>query len=309
MIRPLALASLASLFLAGTAFAAEPLVGPDWLKANLDQENVVVLDLREPAKEGDADPYAAGHIPGAVPAPYAASGWRTTVNGVPGMLPSEAEIEALLGKLGVEEDDHVVLVSEGQSSSDFGGAARVFWTLEVMGHDAISVLEGGHAGWVAADGPVETGAAPQITASTYDATYDPRLVATLEDVKAAQANGTPLVDARPAAQYTGTETPKNVGIAGTIRGAVSLPHDVLVDAGRDVVEPGVLASYRDQVGVGGTGEQIAFCNTGHWASVGWFVLNKVGGNPNVKLYDGSMVEWAKAAGLPTEVGASKTVAK
>lgn len=309
MTRTLALATLAGALMAGTAHAAEPLVGPDWLKANLADENIVVLDLREPAEEGAADPYPAGHIPGAVPAPYAASGWRTTVNNIPGMLPSEAEIEALLGRLGVENDDHVVIVSEGLSSSDFGAAARVYWTLEVMGHEEISVLEGGHAAWVAAGGEVETGPAGEIAASTYDATFDGTLVASLDDVKAAQAAGVPLVDARPAAQYTGAETPKNVGVAGTIEGAVSLPHNVLVKEGRDVIAAPTLASYREQIGVPEDGEQIAFCNTGHWASVGWFVLNKVGGNEKVKLYDGSMVEWAKAAGLPTEVGASRTVAQ
>jgi thiosulfate/3-mercaptopyruvate sulfurtransferase len=308
MIRPVLLATLATCLTLGAAQAADPLVDATWLKTNLSNEAVVVLDLREPAEEGAADPYPAGHIPGAVAAPYAKSGWRTTVDGIPGMLPSETEIEALLGRLGVEEDDHVVIVSDGLSSTDFGAAARVFWTLEVMGHDEISILEGGHAGWVAAGGTVETGAVA-VTASVYDATFDPALVATLDDVKAAQAAGVPLVDARPAAQFTGTETPKNVGVAGTIPGAVSIPHSVLVTEGRDVVEPAVLASYRKEVGIPDTGAKIAFCNTGHWAAVGWFVLNKVGGNDQVRMYDGSMVEWAKAKGLATEVGATRTVSQ
>lgn len=306
MLRSAAFA-LSSLLLAGSALAADPLVDAEWLKSRLGSDNLVVIDLREPAKEGEADPYPAGHIPGAVAAPYAKAGWRATVNGIPGMLPPEADIEKVIGGLGVDRDDHVVIVSEGLTSTDFGAAARVYWTFDVLGHKEISVLEGGHAGWVAAGGQLETGAAPTVTATAYDGTLRPELIATIDDVKAAKAAGTPLVDARPAAQYAGTEIPKNVGIAGTIPGAVSLPHTVLVKEGRDVIDAAALGSLRSEIGVPESGEQIAFCNTGHWASVGWFLLNKVGGNDKVKLYDGSMVEWAKAAGQPTEVGATRTV--
>lgn len=302
-----ALLALSSVFLAGSALAAEPLVDAAWLKANLGSEKLVVLDLREPAKEGAPDPYQAGHIPGAVPAPYGKAGWRATVDGVPGMLPPEADLERLIGGLGISRDDHVVIVSDGLTSTDFGAAARVYWTFDVLGHKEISVLEGGHAGWVAEGGALQSGAAPAVTTAAYDGTLRPELIATADDVKAAQAAGIPLVDARPAEQYTGKEAPKNVGVAGTIAGAVNLPHNVLVKDGRDVIDGAALASYRQEIGVPGEGEQIAFCNTGHWASVGWFLLNKVGGNEKVKLYDGSMVEWAKTDKMPTVVGASTTV--
>lgn len=309
MMRHLALAATATALTLGSALAADPLVSPAWLKDRIGAPGVVVLDLREPAEGETADPYAAGHIPGAVPAPYAKAGWRTTVDGVPGMLPPEPEVEALLGRLGVEESDHVIVVSEGETSTDFGAAARVLWTLEVMGHDEVSILQGGHKAWAEAGYEVAEGAAPAVTPTTYDATFDPALVAGLEDVRKAQAAGVPLVDARPAAQYAGTETPKNVGVAGTIPGAVSLPHTVLVTEGRSVVTPEALASLRAQIGVPESGPQIAFCNTGHWAAVGWFALNKVGGNRDARLYDGSMVEWAKVKGLETETGASRTVAQ
>jgi len=36
---------------------------------------------------------------------------------------------------------------------------------------------------------------------------------------------------------------------------------------------------------------ISYCNTGHWASIGWFALSEIAKEPNVKNYDGSMVDW------------------
>ena len=42
-------------------------------------------------------------------------------------------------------------------------------------------------------------------------------------------------------------------------------------------------------GVPQSGEQINFCNTGHWASLGWFASSEIMGNTNAKLYDRSML--------------------
>ena len=46
--------------------------------------------------------------------------------------------------------------------------------------------------------------------------------------------------------------------------------------------------------------QIAFCNTGHWASPGWFVSSELLGSGNAALYDGSMVEWSADESLPMD---------
>ena len=43
---------------------------------------------------------------------------------------------------------------------------------------------------------------------------------------------------------------------------------------------------------------VAYCNTGHWAATDWFVLSVVLGRPDVRLYDGSMVEWTADARRP-----------
>ena len=49
------------------------------------------------------------------------------------------------------------------------------------------------------------------------------------------------------------------------------------------------------------GKQITICNTGHDASIGWFVLSEVLGNEAVKMYDGSVAEWASDPNRPMEV--------
>ena len=45
-----------------------------------------------------------------------------------------------------------------------------------------------------------------------------------------------------------------------------------------------------------SGAQVNFCNTGHWASIGWFVSSELIGNKKARMYDGSMVEWTMLKG-------------
>ncbi|HEX2527403.1 MAG TPA: sulfurtransferase [Geminicoccus sp.] len=298
-----------AVFVSSTALAgaAEPLVDSAWLAQRLERQDVVVLDIRDAEDGSSAALFAEGHVPGSIHSDYAKGGWRTTSGRIVGMLPPVAEVEALIGRLGIDNDDHVVIVGHGKTSSDFGASTRVFWTFDVMGHENVSILEGGHAGWVAAGGPVETGAGQTPEPAIFKADFRPDLVASLDDVKVALDTGIPLVDARPEGQYTGEVTPPNVGIAGTIPGAYSLPHDVVVLDGNDAIEEPQLDALLAKLDLQPSGEKIAFCNTGHWASIGWFLLNKVGNDPSVRMYDGSMYEWAKVEGEQTEIGADRTV--
>jgi len=290
------------------AVEAGPLVDPAWLRANLEADDLVVLDIRNRIDGGSAETFAEGHVPGAVYSNYLEDGWRATVDGVPGKLPPVADLESLIGGLGIDNDDHVVVVPGGVSSTDFGSAARVYWTFKVLGHDAVSILEGGWSAWAADDAnPIATGAgAPEPAAFT--ATFRPELLATTAEVAdAVAAGGVPLVDARPNEQYVGDAKHDAAVEAGTLPGAVNVPHSTfVVDEGRDVVDRDALTELLAQVGVAPEGPQIAFCNTGHWASVGWFALSEVAGNPDVSMYDGSMVEWT-GEGRPVQTGAGTAV--
>jgi thiosulfate/3-mercaptopyruvate sulfurtransferase len=64
-----------------------------------------------------------------------------------------------------------------------------------------------------------------------------------------------------------------------------------------------LRALRKSAGLAEEGEEISFCNTGHWASLGWFVDSEILGNKQAKLYDGSMVEWTADDSLPVETKA------
>lgn len=274
----------------------QPLVTADWLSENLGHDSLLVIDVRDPVAE--ASVHAAGHIPGAVSAPYGSFGWRETVDGVPGMLPPVETIAARIGSLGVDGDTHVVIVSEGSDSSEFGKATRVYWTFKVLGHDAVSILDGGQIAWAAAGGAIsqdETLPEP----ATFTAAFRPELVAKADDVHAAIENGVELVDGRPAAQFSGAEKAPVARVAGTIPTAISIEQGSFYDG--TFASQEIVARLTEAAGVTADEEVIAFCNTGHWASIVWFGLSEVGGNGNVALYDGSMADWTANEANPVVV--------
>src|SRR5262245_21679986 len=86
---------------------AEPLVSVEWLAGHRRDQGLVVLDIRSAIDGGSAETYAQAHIPGAVHSDYDKAGWRATRNGLPYMLPSVAQLEKLIGELGIDEDSHV----------------------------------------------------------------------------------------------------------------------------------------------------------------------------------------------------------
>lgn len=304
MKRLFAFALTATLATAGAALAADPLVSADWVKANIGKPNVVFLDVRgEPRAE-----YLRAHVPGAIFTNYAKDGWRVTdKNGTPAMLPPPAEVEKLVGGLGIDNKDHVVIVANGTSALDMGTATRIYWTFKVMGHDEVSILDGGWLAYAAIDpktkqpvNPMETGnVAPK--PKTFKANVRADMIPNKDDVRKALAAKTPLVDNRPSDFYLGVTQHPATKRTGTIPGSKNIPEAwITMNNGGRFRDKAALEKLYSTAGVATTGEQINFCNTGHWASLGWFASSEILGNKKAKMYDGSMVEWANDASLPLE---------
>ena len=187
-----------------TAATAQPLVDVDWVAGNLDNENVVLIDLRNKIDKGSYETYLDGHIPSSLHSDYLKDGWRVGRDDVVGLLPTEAEFEALARKLGVSAGSHVVLIPAGVNSTDFGSSARAYWTFKVFGHDKVSILNGGYAAWVAAyPGQIETGAPVAPIPGDFVARFQPQGYVSMEQVAAlVESKGkTTLLDGRNEAQF------------------------------------------------------------------------------------------------------------
>jgi thiosulfate/3-mercaptopyruvate sulfurtransferase len=283
--------------------APPPLVDTTWLVGQLGHPALVVLDIRSPIGGADLRSYLEGHIPGAVYSDFMSDQWHDHDSGVPATLPDVAQLELLLGKLGVNNDSAVVLVHSGSDSSDFATAARVFWIFRLLGHDRVAILDGGMRAWTRAGLPLERGwNEPQVT--TYRAaTFRDEWLATTAQVADALGRGVLLIDARVREQYQGRTRAGPVARAGTLPGAINLEHRALIDPDTGLfVSADRLAALLQEVGIGPVEREIVcFCNFGHLSAALWFALHEVAGFRDVKLYDGSMADWAAAPERPVIV--------
>ena len=279
-----------SLGATGWALAAQPLLNPEQLPPLLQQADVRLIDIRDPKA------FEAGHIAQAANAPYGK--WRGPATN-PGELPDQAKLVALVQSLGLTPATHAIVISSGADATDFGAAARVYWTLKSLGLKELSIVNGGMKAWEGAGKPL-TKTRTQIAPSSYAPTFDASWLATQQDVgKHIDLSNAALVDSRPDAFYLGKTRAPAAKLSGTLPGAQQLDFNqwfvpgtsrfVDADKAREIAAKVQRPQGQDMV---------AFCNTGHWAATDWFGLSEMAGLPNVKLYAGSMVDWTQSKDAP-----------
>lgn len=283
----LAIAALVAVGFGSAASAADrfgPLIDPATLGADLSNDAPLILDIR-----GDA--YADGHIPGAVSAPY---GTFRGPEDNPGQVVPEDKLEATLRSLGVTFERPIVVVHEGDTDSDFGAAARVYWTLKSSGLTDLAILNGGMSAWKSAELPVET-AATTPTPSTIEITFSNEWLADTDEVASVVegAHEAVLIDARPAPYFNGEKAHGAAKRPGTLPGAQNVVHSTWFDNGTKIVDQKTAAELTAALGLTPGREIVSFCNTGHWAATDWFALSELAEVPNVKLYPESMVGYSK----------------
>ena len=96
------LSTLILFFFVTAAHSATPLVDASWLKENINNKNVKVIEISSKFVGGSYDKFKQGHIPGSVYIDHIGDKLITTQKGVIGQLPVKKELEALFSKLGVK---------------------------------------------------------------------------------------------------------------------------------------------------------------------------------------------------------------
>ncbi len=272
-----------------------PLVTTDWLSAALHAPDIRVIDAswRMPGNPPAIDDHKKRRIPGAVFFDLDAIADHST--GLPHMLPKQDDFATAVGRLGVAETDRVVIYDDAGVFS----AARVWWTFRAMGHDQVSVLDGGLPKWLR-----EERATVASSAAVHETSYQPRrsreLARDHDAVRAAlHAQQAIILDARPAARFSGDAPEPRAGLRrGHMPGARSLPHSVLLTSEGTMKPADELSALFAARGVNPDTPVIATCGSGVTAAVIALAL-EVAGHADTGLYDGSWAEWGRETNDPS----------
>lgn len=274
---------------ATTSVTPALLLEPQDLSALLatQHDRLLIVDV------SSAENYAKHRIPGAVHIePQALQSGQPPV---PGKLPDNEHLSALFSSIGLTPEHHVIAYDDEGG----GWAGRLIWTLDVLGHQHYSYLNGGLVAWVNEGFAQHTGPSNHTT-SHYNVTINRDPIAEVDDIVPLLGSEQLVIwDARSAAEYNGTRVLAQRG--GHIPGAVNLDWLELMDKQRNLRLRDLqqLQQQLNDLGISSDKLVVTHCQTHHRSGLS-YLLMKILGYKNIKGYHGSWSEWGNRTDTPVE---------
>ena len=268
-------------------------IEPEALNSILSSNSVLIIDLSTHKQ------YSQGHIPSAIFLDY------THIIGTnqpyTGLLPDIHAFSQIINSLGISPDTHIVAYDEEGG----GKAARLIWTLHVMGHNKASLLNGGLIAWYREDFPLSNTTVTS-QANSLDQQYTVNfnqhaVIADTEYIKSMLHNKqVGLLDARSIEEYNGTA--KYARRAGRIPGAQHFEwtHAMDADANYRLLPRETLQPMLDELGLTQNKEIIVYCQSHHRSALSYLMLKYLG-YERVRGYPGSWSEWGNRTNTQVEI--------
>ncbi|VAW97697.1 hypothetical protein MNBD_GAMMA23-599 [hydrothermal vent metagenome] len=288
----LLLLTLSSLSYVSQVSASQATVSTDWLQKHLNNSSIILIDM------SDETQYQRFHLKNAIQLPYHVLNQRLK-NGVSVSIGRD-NIVKLLGLLGVSASSHVIIYD------DMGGlhAGRLFWELERINHQRISLLDGGLVKWILEGKPVTATPYQPQKKTNYPQpklTADIHLASIEEVLPATRVKDTLLIDVRSQQEYVGNIKQRR---SGHIPGARLWSWDNAVDFENQFKfkSKKILEDELKKIGLIKKEQPvILYCRSAHRATQSYLTLRYLGFK-NVKVFDGSMKQYAQTADAPLTKG-------
>lgn len=270
---------------------AGPVVSTGDLEKNLTNPKLVILDVRK------VEDYKAGHIPGTVNMSYGS--WAIKKGELLNELPPLDDLVEIIGNAGIDKDSQIVIVGKTDKVPDQFDMTRVAWTLKYLGAPNVAILSGGQNQWVKENRPLSQDMV-KAKAKPFKKNIDKKLFVNKAYVMDKMGKAI-IVDNRAPAFYEGKEKLPFVPKTGRIKGAVNLPVGQLFTPEGLYKNKAELAALAEKaVGKDLAKEMILYCDTGKTCTSWALILTDMLGYQDVKIYDGSTMEWLGDPAAPSE---------
>lgn len=281
-------------FVAGNAQADRNfLIDADWLSEHIDDENLVVLEVRyHPHRY-----YTVGHIPGAVQVQRFKDLGKNDANPIMTM-PTKEVFQQRLRNWGVNNDSTVVVYDDSSTAL----ASRVYFLLDLFGFnmDQVKILGGGTIEWSAFEEMTKQPTQPKMGNVTLKERDESKVIQwtdVYDDVVSRRDPSVVLLDARPHDMYTGKVVKHSI-LAGHIPGAINIVSLEGTESQQWISEEDLADMYKD---IGKDKTVYAYCHDGFRMSLAYTQLKSLG-YKDVRLYDGGWSHWGNRLTLPTVEG-------
>jgi thiosulfate/3-mercaptopyruvate sulfurtransferase len=250
-----------------------------WIKENISNKNLVIIDLRE-EKE-----YQKGHIKGAVNIP----GLQNLFEKDDWMMPKLDYLKKLFSNAGIDKDTLVVAYDNG----DFFWSARLYWILEVLGHHNVGISKYAYGKEMIKTLPIS-----KTTTKNKPKDFIPRVDDSQIETKLStlmSIGKKTIVDGRAKQHFEGKESiSKRYGHIPTAKNYACTNNFQVSGNGNYMKEFDELAKIYKNIPK--DKEIILYCQGGAESALNYIVLKELG--YKTSIYDGSWKEWGNDANVP-----------
>jgi thiosulfate/3-mercaptopyruvate sulfurtransferase len=265
------------------------IVSVGWLKTNIKNKNIIILDASIPSKAKSSPPKSNHQTIKGARFFDLANTFSDKEATYPNTVPSSAVFEKEARKLGINKDSKIIVFDHlGIYSSP-----RIWWLFKLMGHDQVAVLNGGLPEWIKhglateekqSKTPNEKGGFTASYQSTYYRSFDALVqnIATKKEL---------VIDARSYNRFYGLSPEPRKGLrGGHIPNSINIPFESVLSEGKFKTKEELNLIFnqfdlKDQ-------PLIFSCGSGITACIIYLACEEVLYNPKA-VFDGSWTEWAQ----------------
>ncbi len=252
------------------------IIDASWLASHLDDENLIIIDSR------GIMPFRFSHIKNAMPMGVEKV-ISTDENGSHLVITPQAA-EQIFTDMGIDDTKVVIVYGEYPDPS----LARIVWTLIYFGHRNVKILDIGFETWLQSGYPV----AKDFRSKNAETKPDKGFIAHIKATERADAQFIFEEKDKPETTIIDARTPQE-HLHARIPGSILHNYDEGIgDMGKMIKDAEMLKQGFEKIGITQDKQIICYCHSGIRAAHTYLQL-KQAGFANVRLYDGSIIDWAK----------------
>ncbi|MDD4504965.1 MAG: sulfurtransferase [Sulfurospirillaceae bacterium] len=265
------------------------LVSVDWVKENLNNDKVFLIDAR-----GD-DAYGKEHIPGAISATWQAFSDLKAPKGKGfAMLLEQSALTKKFQEFGIDDKKTIVLYAD---PNGWGEDGRIVWMLRMAGLNNTKILDGGWPAWKKAKGSTTTTKTTPTPSDFTIKTINTDMLATTDWI-VANRKEIIVLDTRSQKEWDGATDYKEPR-GGHIKDAIRIQWSDFFNIDSTIKTQTQINDIMNKAGVKKSDTIALYCTSGI-RSAHMTLMLRMAGYAKAKNYAASINEWGALSDLPME---------